>query len=94
MRRPNRRQLARWLRQANEKLADPALDDVTRATFTQRADALRRQLVGSCSNCGRTLTDPTSVALGIGPECRARTLDQADADDRAYDAAVCHELSA
>lgn len=72
MRRPTRRQLARWLRQANEKLADPTIDDVTRATFTQRADALRRQLVGSCTNCGRTLTDPASLRLGIGPECAQR----------------------
>lgn len=23
-----------------------------------------------CSKCGRKLTDPVSVALGIGPECR------------------------
>ena len=23
-----------------------------------------------CSNCGRELTDPKSIELGIGPECR------------------------
>jgi hypothetical protein len=24
---------------------------------------------GACGRCGRTLTDPTSIARGIGPEC-------------------------
>jgi hypothetical protein len=28
------------------------------------------RLAGICCNCGRTLTDPTSLELGIGPECR------------------------
>lgn len=27
------------------------------------------KLTGSCSCCGRTLTDPTSIELGIGPIC-------------------------
>lgn len=27
---------------------------------------------GACCRCGRTLTDPTSIELGIGPECRAK----------------------
>lgn len=27
------------------------------------------KLTGSCSCCGRTLTDPTSIELGIGPVC-------------------------
>ena len=27
------------------------------------------KLIGSCGNCGRTLTDPVSRARGIGPEC-------------------------
>jgi hypothetical protein len=31
-----------------------------------------------CRRCGRTLTDPVSVELGIGPDCRAR----ADRDTR------------
>ncbi len=25
-----------------------------------------------CSKCGRALTDPFSIALGMGPECRGR----------------------
>jgi hypothetical protein len=28
--------------------------------------------LGSCYRCGRTLTDPTSRALGIGPDCRQK----------------------
>lgn len=27
---------------------------------------------GHCANCGRTLTTPESVAIGMGPKCRAR----------------------
>ena len=27
---------------------------------------------GKCGRCGRQLTDPTSIELGIGPECRKR----------------------
>lgn len=27
---------------------------------------------GRCCRCGRTLTDPTSIELGIGPECREK----------------------
>lgn len=28
--------------------------------------------VGRCGVCGRTLTDPESISLGIGPICRAK----------------------
>jgi len=28
---------------------------------------------GRCCRCGRTLTDPTSIELGIGPECRSKS---------------------
>lgn len=28
------------------------------------------QHAGKCGRCARTLTDPLSIALGIGPECR------------------------
>ena len=36
--------------------------------------ALQRygQAIGSCGHCGRTLTDSTSRALGIGPICRGQ----------------------
>lgn len=27
---------------------------------------------GKCCVCGRALTDPTSISLGVGPECAAR----------------------
>jgi hypothetical protein len=29
-------------------------------------------VVGRCKRCGRGLTDPASVARGIGPDCRNR----------------------
>ena len=31
------------------------------------------QRIGACAICNRTLTDPTSIALGIGPTCRGKT---------------------
>jgi hypothetical protein len=39
----------------------------TRMTKEQAAEYGRR--TGVCLICGRTLTDPTSVAQGIGPIC-------------------------
>lgn len=33
--------------------------------------------------CGRTLREPASVALGLGPVCRKRLLGDIDVDDRA-----------
>lgn len=94
MPKPTRKQLARWLTQTTAKLADPTLDPAQRAMEEDRAQHLRRRLVGACSSCGRTLTDPKSVELGIGPECIERVrLDQADADDRETDRAQAHELS-
>lgn len=35
----------------------------------------------SCIVCGRELTDPASIAIGIGPECAAKRK-QAESDDR------------
>jgi len=46
-------------------LQDVALDPM--------GTALRHgKLTGSCSCCGRPLTDPTSIEKGIGPICEAR----------------------
>jgi hypothetical protein len=40
----------------------------------QRAEALEDGLraAGRCQDCGRRLSDPVSVAAGIGPDCRAK----------------------
>jgi hypothetical protein len=27
---------------------------------------------GRCRRCGRLLTDPASIAVGLGPDCRAK----------------------
>lgn len=40
-----------------------------RAHLTGKADWYRKVLAGSCSRCGRTLTDPESLARGCGSEC-------------------------
>lgn len=42
----------------------------------QKADRQRR---GVCYSCGKRLTDPLSVKLGIGPECR-KGMDLTDAE--------------
>lgn len=51
-------------------------DDATvvAATLSSPRDAAVEfgRLTGSCSCCGRELTDPTSVAAGIGPVCASR----------------------
>jgi hypothetical protein len=41
---------------------------------TALAEALEGELVtaGRCRRCGRTLTDPDSLAKGIGPDCAGR----------------------
>ncbi len=36
----------------------------------ETAMALYGQTLGYCGRCGRSLTDETSRALGIGPVCR------------------------
>ena len=78
----------------NRQLDDPTLTPERREVLEEKTKNLRRQLAGSCSRCGRALSDPDSLAIGIGPECLEQVrLDQADAEDRAYDRALTHELS-
>ena len=52
----------------------------------------------NCSCCGRTLTDPTSVRLGIGPICRGargmQDLDSGDGDDELCDYALLDPIEA
>jgi len=47
-----------------------ALTAADRMSVTD-AEAISRR-IGQCVRCGATLTDPASVARGIGPICRAR----------------------
>ena len=91
--RVSRQQAARYLAHCNSELAKPDLPDERRARLLEHREFYRKALVGSCTKCGRELSDPRSLELGIGPECAAK-LDQADADDREYDRAVDHELRA
>jgi hypothetical protein len=48
---------ARWYRAQGRDDDAQALEDYNAAR-------------GFCARCGRQLTNPTSIALGIGPECR------------------------
>lgn len=92
MGRLSRQQAARYLAYCNGQLGDPDLTDDRRAVLEAKARFYRRALVGHCTICGRELTDPGSVELGIGPDC-AEKLDRGDAADRDHDRAVAHELS-
>lgn len=51
-------------------------NDSLREVMANPTAALERwgRIIGSCGHCGRRLTNPESVARGIGPVCYARTL--------------------
>lgn len=93
MKRLTQRQMASFLAYCDRELLRPDLPEERRATLEQKAEFYRRNLAGHCRRCGRPIEAPDSLERGIGPECWTR-LDQGDADDRAYDRAVAHELSA
>jgi hypothetical protein len=59
----------RYQAYCERRLADPALHPVDRVVVRERLAACAERLAGSCRICGRTLTDPDSLAAGIGPEC-------------------------
>jgi len=41
-----------------------------RTLLSELATQLRQELAGTCSRCGRTLSDPDSLSRGHGPVCR------------------------
>lgn len=51
--------------------ADQSARIVAAAADPERAAVAYGKLLGSCSCCGRELSDPESVARGIGPICAA-----------------------
>jgi hypothetical protein len=59
---------------SREAAGDSALIAELRGIFADPAAAARThgQQTGSCSCCGRTLTDPVSIENGIGPICAGR----------------------
>lgn len=50
------------------------IDEILALISADELTAARRygQELGKCSRCGRTLTDETSRAYGIGPDCRSK----------------------
>lgn len=50
------------------------IDEILALIAADELTAARRygQELGKCSRCGRTLTDETSRAYGIGPDCRSK----------------------
>lgn len=64
--------MARWHRSTAADLKSIGRDAAAAARIA-KAEVLEAQVRGSgCSECGRQLTDPVSVDLGIGPECRRK----------------------
>lgn len=52
---------------------------VLRQVESQREEALHQNIemfhLGSCIRCGKTLTDATSIEIGLGPICRGHERD-------------------
>lgn len=60
-----------WLRQHAAEARQRG-DEFEADQLSAEADEVEAVLaqLGRCRICGRTLTDPVSVRLGIGPDCR------------------------
>jgi hypothetical protein len=52
------------------KVINWAINVVAKGTELPSGYSIKHE--GRCCRCGRTLTDPTSIELGIGPECRSK----------------------
>lgn len=67
------RKLSAQLARCEKAITDGSVVAGWAASYEFRATELRGQiaarLVGRCRECHRVLTDPISVAAGIGPEC-------------------------
>lgn len=68
--RVKRKEAAVRLAYVEAELARPDIHPDKRAAFEGKARLYRAVLADSCRKCGRALKDPTSLADGIGPECR------------------------
>lgn len=60
----------KWLAAAN-RLAG-GLSDVRLAEMLNAIRAKAKFRGHRCSKCGRPISDPESVAAGVGPECQAK----------------------
>lgn len=58
----------------------------------ERSATLYGTEIGRCYVCNRTLTDETSRALGIGPDCRGRRVTVASIDCSDPDCVLCGEV--
>lgn len=62
------------LRAIEESLARLEEQGESSLALDEEATALSEAFAGAvrCSRCGMGLTDPTSVAAGMGPDCRSK----------------------
>lgn len=72
MSRTNYRALCRNLAYVDRALADATLSAARRAVLTEKRPYLLRALEGRCTLCGREISHPDSLAVGIGSECREK----------------------
>jgi len=70
---------ARWQqRYCEQALRDPKLPADRRTLLEAKLAFARKVLQGRCRRCLRVLTDPVSIARGVGSECLARETDPRD----------------
>lgn len=71
---PTRGKLAKQRNYCLAELDKHDLSDRRRKILQAKLLHITEQLrvAGACRECGRTLSDPASVARGVGPECQAR----------------------
>lgn len=64
----------RYRASITDTLARENIHEIERARLTEALAGIAAGFQDSpvCVRCGRGLTDPTSVALGYGPECAER----------------------
>lgn len=70
MKRASFKVVQRNLAYIDAELARDDLPEQRRRILTEKRPFIARELEGRCKLCGREITHPDSLAVGIGSECR------------------------
>lgn len=74
------RQASKGLAYIDRRLAGQ-LEPAEREMLERQRPLHAKFVATRCRRCGRTLTDPESLLLGLGPECRRMAPDELQAED-------------